>query len=44
MMMALYLYLLVVLVTLACCWRTMMVLSLVAVAANVTLYTNVTQR
>lgn len=35
-MMALYLYLLVMLVALACCWRTGAVLSLVVVAANVT--------
>jgi hypothetical protein len=40
-MMALYLCLLV---ALACWWRTVMVFSLVAVAANVTPYTNVTQR
>jgi hypothetical protein len=36
MMMELYLYLLVVLVALALCWRTVAVLSLVAVAAHVT--------
>jgi hypothetical protein len=43
MIMALYLYLLVILVALAC-WRTVMVFSLVTVAANVTPYTNITQR
>jgi hypothetical protein len=35
-MIELYLYLLVVLVALVCCWRTVAVLSLVAVAAHVT--------
>jgi hypothetical protein len=43
MMIELYLYLLVVLVALACCWRTVMVLSLVAVAAHVTPHTKVTK-
>ena len=36
MMMELYLYLLVMLVALSLCWRTVVVLSLVAVAAHVT--------
>jgi len=36
MMIELYLYLLVVLVALALCWRTVAALSLVAVAAHVT--------
>jgi len=42
--MALYLCLLVVLVALALCWRTVLVLSLVAVAANVTPHTKVAKR
>jgi hypothetical protein len=43
-MMALYLCLLVVLVALALCWRTVAALSLVAFAASVTPYTKVAKR
>jgi hypothetical protein len=43
-MTALYLYLLVVLVALACCWRTVAVLSLVLVAANATPHRKIAKR
>jgi hypothetical protein len=44
MTMALYLCLLVVVLALALCWRTVAVLSLVAVAANVTPHTKLAKR
>ena len=43
-MMVLYLCVLVVLVALACRWRTVLMLSLVAVAANVTPHTKLAKR
>jgi hypothetical protein len=43
-MMVLYLWLLVVLLALTLCWRTVAVLSLVAVATNVTPHTKLAKR
>ena len=43
-MITLYLYLLVALVALVCCWRTIAVLSLLAVAASVMPHKKVAQR
>jgi hypothetical protein len=43
-MMALYLYLLVALMVLALCWRTVAILSLVVVSANATPHTKIAKR